>query len=120
MTKYIFFNSRDELLRIEIGKVVCFEADGNYTNIILANKLKCTVPLNLTQTAKVLEDSLKKEAMQFVRLGKKCIVNIEYVYRINVLKQTLVLSDFSEFIYQVNMSREAAKKLKEVIVQLKR
>ena len=30
LTNLIFFNSRDELLRIDISKIVYFEADGNY------------------------------------------------------------------------------------------
>lgn len=51
-TNYLFFNSRDELLRIDIAKIVYFEADGNYTNIILSNKLRGIVCLNLTQTEK--------------------------------------------------------------------
>ena len=34
-TNFLFFNSRDELLRLDISKIVYFESDGNYTNIIL-------------------------------------------------------------------------------------
>ena len=37
-TNFLFFNSRDELLRLDISKIVYFESDGNYTNIILTNK----------------------------------------------------------------------------------
>ena len=38
--KYIYLNSRDEFLRVDITKIVYFEADGNYTHIILNNKVK--------------------------------------------------------------------------------
>ena len=44
---YLHLNSRDEFLRIDISKIVYFEADGNYTNIVLANKLKGVVCMNL-------------------------------------------------------------------------
>ena len=30
-TNFLFFNSRDELLRLDISKIVYFESDGNYT-----------------------------------------------------------------------------------------
>lgn len=29
-TNFLFFNSRDELLRLDISKIVYFESDGNY------------------------------------------------------------------------------------------
>ena len=35
---YLHLNTRDEFLRMDISKIVYFEADGNYTNIMLANK----------------------------------------------------------------------------------
>lgn len=41
---YIFFNSRDELQRIEVSKIVYFEADGNYTTTVMVNKLRDSHP----------------------------------------------------------------------------
>lgn len=38
--KYIYFNSRDELIRLSINSIVYFESDGNYTNVITINKLR--------------------------------------------------------------------------------
>ena len=61
-TNFLFFNSRDELLRLDISKIVYFESDGNYTNIILTNKLRGIICLNLAQTEKILEERLKEKA----------------------------------------------------------
>lgn len=36
-------------MRINIAKIVCFEADGNYTHIVLANQLRGVVGMNLGQ-----------------------------------------------------------------------
>lgn len=118
-TNYLFFNSRDELLRIDIAKIVYFEADGNYTNIILSNKLRGIVCLNLTQTEKALAERLKEKSRCFARIGKHYIINLNYIYQINVIKQRLVLSDYSSFAYQVEISKEALKKLKEVLLNIK-
>lgn len=114
--KYLYLNSRDELYKIDISKIVYFEADGNYTNIVLCNKVKGTVCMNLAQMQMVLDQNLKESASRFARIGKRFIINLDYVYQISVLKQKLVLSDGNVFAFQLNISKEALKKLKEMYV----
>ena len=43
----IFFNSRDQLLRIDMAEIVYFDGDGNLTYIVTSNKMKGTVNMNL-------------------------------------------------------------------------
>lgn len=112
----ILFNSRDELFRIEVSKVVYFEADGNYTHIILANKLDFSVLMNLAKMEKVLADNLHERAGRFMRIGKRFIVNTNYIVHVHTLKQRLVLSDGISFAYTINISKEALKNVKKVIV----
>lgn len=118
-TNFLFFNSRDELLRIDISKIVYFESDGNYTNIILSNKLRGIVCMNLAQTEKALSERLKEKSRCFARIGKRYIINLNYVYQINIIKQRLVLSDYVSFAFQLEMSKEALKKLKELFLTIK-
>ena len=59
---YLNLNTRDEFLRIDISKIIYFEADGNYTNIVLANQLKGVVCMNLAHMQQVLSDNLKEQA----------------------------------------------------------
>ena len=54
MKKYLYLNSRDELYKIDIAKIVYFEAEGNYTNFYLSNKLKGAVCMNLAQMKKLI------------------------------------------------------------------
>mgnify|MGYP003315913869 CR=1 FL=1 len=115
---YLHINSRDEFLRMNIQNIIFFEADGNYTNIILANQLKGVVGMNLAQMQKLLSENLKEQAGIFVRVGKKHIINYSYVYRINVLKQKLTLSDGENFCYQLDVSKQALKLLKETFLSL--
>lgn len=115
-TKYLYLNSRDEFFRVDITKIVYFESDGNYTNIILNNKMKATVCMNLAQMQSILSDSLKEAAGTFARIGKRHIINLNYVYQIAILRQKLVLSDGENFEYQVNVSKDALKKLREMYV----
>ena len=119
MNQRLIFNSRDEMLRIDVSKIVYFEADGNYTYIVTCNKIKSAICMNLGQMEEVLAERLKERKSIFARIGKKYIVNLNYVYKINPLKKQLALTDFSNFLYQIPVSTEALKKLKEVMVDNK-
>lgn len=114
-SNFLFFNSRDELLRMDISKIVYFEADGNYTNIILANKLCGVICMNLAQTEKILSAQLKEKSQIFARIGKSYIINLRYIYQINSIKKRLVLSDYVTFSYQLEVSKEALKRLKDMM-----
>ena len=119
MEQRLIFNSRDELLRIDVSKIVYFEADGNYTNIMTVNKIKGYVKLNLGQMEKALAEQLKEKASSFMRIGKRFIVNRSYVYKINIPKQQLILSDFDHFAFQVPISKEALRELKGLVIKSK-
>lgn len=113
---YLLLNSRDELLRINISQIVYFEANGNYTNIVLVNKLKGTVCVNLARMQEALTAQLKEKATRFARIGKSYIINLNYVYAIQVLKQRLVLSDQATFAFQLTISKEALKALRDLFL----
>lgn len=116
MEKIIMFNSRDELLRMEVGKIVCFEANGNYTHVLSKNKLKATLGASLSKTEAALTEQLSSDARHFMRVGKRYIVNLRYVYSVNLAKQLLVLSDQESFAYQLPISKDALRKMKELLV----
>lgn len=114
MSEYIYFNSRDELLRVEAANLVYFEADGNYTRIVLANGFVGIVCMNLSKMEKMLSLSLKAKAKVFARVGKRHIVNLNYILKINALQQSLVLSDQKSFQFELNVSKDALKVLKDL------
>ena len=116
---YIFCNSRDELQRIDVSKIVYFEADGNYTDIVMVNKLRASICMNLGEMEKAVAAQIGDEARHFMRIGKRFIINMRYVYSINVLKQQLVLSDYDHFAFQVSISKDALKKMKELMLVAK-
>lgn len=116
MEKVIMFNSRDELLRMEVGKIVYFEADGNYTHVVTKNKLKATLGTSLSKTETVLSAQLGSDAQRFMRVGKRFIVNLRYVYSVNLTKQHLLLSDLDSFAFQLPVSKDALRKMKELLV----
>lgn len=112
---YLYLNSRDNLLRLDINHIVYFEADGNYTNIISANKIKHTVGMTLAKMQELLTKSLCEKSIRFVRIGKSHIVCLNYINKIDIPKQSLVLSDCHSFAFKVSVSKEALRKLKEML-----
>ena len=115
-SKYLYLNSRDEFFRVDISKIVYFESEGNYTNIILHNKMMATICMNLARMQEILNRSLNDDAAVFARIGKRHIINLTYVYHIAILRQILVLSDGENFEYQLQISKDALKRLRDMYV----
>ena len=112
---YIVFNSRDELLKVNLERVVYFEADGNYTKIVITNGLTGMVLTSLGRIEDLLANQFKNERGRFARVGKRYVINLPFIFRINVLKQELTLSDQKSFSFTVPVSRDALKKLKDLM-----
>ena len=119
MQQRIYFNSRDKLIRLDTQKIVYFEGDGNYTYIVTANKQKVCITMNLSHTEEALAAQLGNNANHFMRIGKRFIVNMNYIFQIDILKQMLMLSDCEHFLYQMPVSKEALKTVKELVIQAK-
>lgn len=115
-SKFLYLNTRDEFFRVDISKIVYFESDGNYTGFYLCNKLKGTVCMGLAQMQEVLSASLREKAAIFARVGKRHIINLNYVYQIAVLRQKLVMSDGENFDYTLSVSKESLKTLRQMFI----
>lgn len=113
----LYFNTRDELNRIEVSKIVYFESNGNYTDIIMVNKLRAVICMNLGEMEKALAEQLGPDDRTFMRIGKRFIINMQYIYQINVLKQQLILSDYDHFAFQISISKDALRKVKDLMLQ---
>lgn len=117
--KYLYLNSRDSLLRLDVSHLVYFMADGNYTHIISANKVEYTIGMTLAKMQNLLPLTLEEKAKNFVRIGKSHIVNMGYINQIDIPKQMLVLSDGHTFAFKVTVSKDALRKLKDLLTKTK-
>lgn len=61
--------------------------------------------MNLSQMQTVLIKNLKESVSTFTRIGKRFIINLNFVYHIEVLWQKLTLSDGEGFAHQLSVSR---------------
>ena len=112
----LYINTRNELIRVDCSKIVYMEGDGNYTNIVLVNKQKASVCMNLTRMQQFISESLRERASIFARVGKRFIVNLTFIYKVQPLLQSLVVTDGVNFAFQLGVSKEALKQLKDILV----
>lgn len=113
MKKQIIISTTNELVRVLPERIVYISSDGNYSTMVLHDKTEHLFTFNLSHFQKLIEQQLKDEANQFIRIGKSLIINRNYIYRINLTKQQLVMSDMAlNQAFMLSASKEALKQLK--------
>ena len=110
-------NTRDEMMMVDLSKVVYFQANGNYTEFVYLSGEKHLVAFGLSK----MEDFIKlswraQEPSPFARLGRSLIVNVTYLREISLIRQRLVLGDCDGHSYPLKVSKPLLKKFKDMIV----
>jgi DNA-binding LytR/AlgR family response regulator len=91
MDKYLMIKTRDELLRINIEHILYFEADRNYTKLLLAEGIQFTFAVNIGKVEELLAVQISHPDTILIRVGKSHIVNKRHILQINLPKQKLLL-----------------------------
>ena len=69
MDKYLIIKTRDELLRIRIGQILYFEADRNYTKLLLSSGIQFTFAINIGKIEEILSKQVKGCDKILMRVG---------------------------------------------------
>lgn len=113
----LLFETRDELVRVDLMHVVYFEADDNYISVYFSNGAKVILLCSLTRMEEMIDEKEKGKAHPFIRVGKRYIVNKLCILQINTVKKKLILTSFgAPQLYVLSVSKEALKNLKELYV----
>ena len=84
MAEYLYFNSRDELLRVSKPCIVYIEASGNYSIINQANGARGMVGLAMSGMEQMLiASSGEEKSVKFARVGKSHIINLNYIFSLS-------------------------------------
>ena len=112
--KSLIFNWRDELIRIKPEEIVYFEADGNYSKMMLVSKKQQFLSMNLSKVMAKLQEHLGRKSEIFERVGRDLIIRKACLYSIHILQKQLVLTvPGTDVFYDLKVSKEALKTLKE-------
>ena len=117
--KHIIISKGTELLRLPPERLVYISSEGNYSNVVTLDNRKRLIPFQLGQIEDIIADQLGDEGENFSRLGKRLIINMSYLYFIDVAKQQIILSDCAGCYHELSASREVLIKFKAYIESLK-
>lgn len=115
LNRVIIISKGTELLRIPAHRLVYVSADGNYSEVVTQDNRRRIVSYQLGQIEDIIGDQLGDDGSNFIRLGRGLIINLDFVYWVDVAKQVLILSDCSSCYHELNASREVLLKLKAYI-----
>ncbi len=111
---HIVISTATDLLRIRTSQLLYIQSDGNYSTLFLTGGEMRMVTFQLGQLEKLLAGQLPVGDNNFVRIGRSLIINLNYVFYINLSKQQLILSDRDNGRYTLTASRDALASLKEL------
>ena len=112
MPRHIYIpNKETEFFRIPVENIVYVESDGNYSNLFTKNGNKTLLSLKLGEIEDLIYEQFEEES-HLARIGKRLIVNIDYVFRVNIAKQELILSDGAVVEHKLSASKDALQQLK--------
>ncbi len=117
MEKYLVFKTRDELVRIKVERILYFEAERNYTKLVLTNGIQFVFTVNLGKIEGLLEKQIKSYSTILVRVGKSHIINKSHVLQINLPKTKLLFSALDGKAKELIVPKEPLKVLKETLEQ---
>ncbi len=110
----IYFNSRDEMTCVDTDLIAVIQADGNYSKVVYITKREFMLPHGISKLEQILH-AHKEVQTRFVRLGRSLIVNHRYLYKIDIMKQLVILTDGSKEEIRLNLPKPIVKTYKKAI-----
>lgn len=120
MKEKLLIHTVNEVYSFQPDQVICVEADGNYCNLHLSNGNEYLLSFQLGQVESIIKEQLSYTNHNFVRVGKSLIVNMDELICVNITKQTLEMNQPSGEKLLFNASREALKKLMNLLIENKK
>jgi len=115
MDKYLVFKTRDELVRIKMDRILYFEAERNYTKMVLTNGIQFVFAVNLGKIEEILEKQVNTYSTVLARVGKSFIINKNHVLQISLPKTKLLFATADGKARELIVPKEPLKLLKETL-----
>ena len=115
MDRYLVFKTRDELVRIKIERILYFEAERNYTKLVLTNGIQFVFAVNLGKIEEILEAQIQNYDSVLLRVGKSFIINKNHVLQISLPKNKLLFEAAEGKAKELIVAKEPLKLLKDLL-----
>lgn len=108
----LLLKTYSELYLVSLDKTLFFQADDHYSYACYTDRDRVMLPFGLSVIEERLNDP--KYNNQFIRLGRKYIVNVARISKINVFKQQLFFEGKENSIV-LNIPKQLLAQLMEMI-----
>ena len=115
-TTTLCLSAHDELYIIDLKKVIYMQADDHYTHIYYSSTTHFMVPYGLGDIESRLMN-IPRAKTQFIRLGRKFIINLTLIFRISTIKETVSLTDGNNGTVEIHVSKPVLRSLIELMKQ---
>lgn len=115
MKDYLIIRKGMELRRVASNSIMYVVADYNYSVFHLFHDENFIMPMSLKEVESLMAEQLCSNAKVFVRMGRSLIVNVSYLYYINLSKNCLVLLDGNMEKVELKASRASLMALMELV-----
>ena len=115
MDRYLVFKTRDELVRIKIERILYFEAERNYTRLVLTNGIQFVFAVNLGKIEEILNNQIQDYASTLLRVGKSYIINKNHVLQISLPKTKILFASTDGKAKELILPKDPLKIFKETL-----
>jgi len=98
------FRNYGELFNVDLDQTIYFEADDHYTNVYYSSGAHFMIPFGLSRVEAQLA-ALGSRGAQFRRLGRTHIVNTDFIFHVNAVRQTVVVTDTRGGSHQIKLPK---------------
>jgi len=96
--------SHDEVFFIRLDEVLCFQADDHYSYVNYVSGQRNMLPFGLGAIETQLAEGSEQAAMM-QRMGRKYIVNVDRIFRVNTVKEVIVFNDKSGNVLNIHVPK---------------
>ena len=112
MTDKLLFRIYGELFLVYLSHVLYYKDDDHYTHVYTDSGTHMVMPFGLSKVETAIAHLFLYNNF-LLRLGRSHIVNINYIYHINMLKQSVLLADSHGQMHPLHFSRQVLQSLME-------
>lgn len=112
----LFFDTRDELTCIDTDQIAVIQANGNYSRVVYITKREVMLTYGITKLEEILK-SYNSKNNRFIRLGRSIIINHSFLYKIDVIKQQLILCDGGKNEIRIKIPKQILKSYKNATIK---
>ena len=110
MLTNLCLGGHDEMYLINLEMVMYFQADDHYSHVYYATGATFMISYGLSQIETFIAEQHPHQS-NFLRLGRKYVVNISFLFHINTVKQIILLTDLNGTSHSLHIAKPVLRDL---------